>query len=599
MGLRTHTTAPFVYHARMSARLLPLSALLAATGLFAADYTLGPDSQRRPGVPHGDVTKFTWTSSKIFPGTVRDYWIYVPAQYSSAKPACVMIFQDGGGFVSETGAWRAPIVFDNLIDQKAIPVTIGIFINPGVLNALSPNQQNRYNRSYEYDALGDRYARFLIEEILPEAAKKYNLSPDPNDRAIAGSSSGGIAAFTAAWNRPDAFRRVLSFIGSYTNLRGGDIYPSLIRKMEPKPLRVFLQDGSNDLNIYAGSWYLANQEMASALQFAGYESTFTVGTEGHNSKHGSAILPEALRWLWKDYPKPVSKSAGGQNERQFITSILDPSSDWEVVSQDHKFTEGPAVDRSGNVFFSDVRASRIHKIAAGGKVTLFKDDTGGANGLMFGSDGRLYAAQNGRKRIVAYAPDGVESVIAEDVNSNDLAVSSRGEIYFSDPPNKRVWFIDKGGVKRIVYDGGAITFPNGVRLSPDESLLLVADTATKWVWSFQVQPDGSLVNGQAFYHLEVSEDETGPVRSGADGMTLDSEGYLYVATKMGIQICDQPGRVVGIIRKPQAHDPSNVVFGGPDLQTLYVTAGDKVYSRKLKRKGFFPWEPLKPPVPRL
>jgi sugar lactone lactonase YvrE len=258
------------------------------------------------------------------------------------------------------------------------------------------------------------------------------------------------------------------------------------------------------------------------------------------------------------------------------------------------------VDRNGNVFFSDVRSNRIHKIAADGKVTLLKDDTGGANGLMFGPDGRLYAAQNGRKRIVAYSPDGTESVIADGVDSNDLAVNSRGEIYFSDPPNKCLWFIDKNGAKRVVYEGGAILFPNGVRLSPDESLLLAADTATKWVWSFQVQPDGSLANGEAFYHLEIPDDvEGGPMRSGADGMTLDTEGYLYVVTKLGIQICDQAGRVVGIIRKPQPHDPSNVVFGGADLHTLYVTAGDKVYARKLKRTGFLPWQPVKPPVPRL
>src|SRR5262249_23845794 len=153
-----------------------------------------------------------------------------------------------------------------------------------------------------------------------------NLSKEPNDYAIAGSSSGGICAFTAAWNRPDAFHRVLSFIGSYTNLRGGDIYPALIRKTEPKPLRVFLHAGKNDLNIYAGSWYLANQEMASALEYAGYDVTFVVGTEGHNSKHGSAILPDALRWLWREYPKPIAKSAKS-GDRQFVTAILDPEKD--------------------------------------------------------------------------------------------------------------------------------------------------------------------------------------------------------------------------------------------------------------------------------
>ena len=209
-----------------------------------------------------------------------------------------------------------------------------------------------------------------------------------------------------------------------------------------------------------------------------------IGTEAHNSKHGSAILPDALRWLWRDYPKPIAKPAGGA--RHFISNsiVLDHDPDWELVSQGHKFTEGPAVDAMGNVFFSDIPNSRIHKISIDGKVTVFRENTGEANGLMFGPDGRLYACQNGRKRIVAYAADGKESVIAEGVNSNDLAINSRGEIYFTDPQNKRVWFVDRQGNKRIAHEG--ILFPNGVRFSPDHAFLNVADTLSRWVWSFSV-----------------------------------------------------------------------------------------------------------------
>ena len=569
------------------------SIVLASCLLNAAeDYPLGPDSERHPEVPKGAVTKYEWTS-KIFPGTVRDYWVYVPAQYDPGRPTCVMIFQDGGGYVAEDGRWRVPVVFDNLIHKHEMPVAIGIFINPGVLPARSDSEQARYNRSFEYDALGDRYARFVLDEILPEVGRHYNLSSDPNDRAISGLSSGGICAFTAAWNRPDAFHRVLSFIGSFTNLRGGEIYPSLIRKTEPKPLRVFLQDGRNDLNLYAGNWYIANQDMASALEYAGYDSTFVVGTEGHNAKHGGAILPDALRWLWRDYPRPVTKSRSG-GERHFVTAILDPDSEWQVVSQGHKFTEGPAVDRDGNVFFTDIPNNRIHKIDTGGHVTVFKEDSGGANGLMFGPDGRLYACQNGRRRIVAYAPDGAESVIAADVNSNDIVLNQRGEIYFSDPEHKQVWFIDAKRNKRVVHEG--IGFPNGLRFSPDQSLLLVDDTAGRWVWSFRVEPDGSLSNGPPFYRLETPDESSA---SGADGMTVDSEGYIYVTTRIGLQVCDQPGRVVAIINKPQAGPISNVVFAGPDLQTLYVTAGDKVFRRHMRRKGTLPWAPLKPPTPGL
>jgi len=571
-------------------RTVPIFILLAAALSAAETYTLGPDSQRQPGVPQGKVTQYSWTS-RIFPGTVRDYWVYVPAQYTPGRPAAVMMFQDGGGFVKEDGSWRVPIVLDNLIQKGEVPVTIAIFINPGVLPAAGADQQARYNRSFEYDGLGDRYARFLIEEILPEAGKYYNLSPDPDARAVAGLSSGGICAFTAAWNRPDAFHRVLSFIGSYTDLRGGNVYPDLIRKTEPKPLRVFLQDGSNDLNIYAGSWYLANQDMAKALEFAGYDVKFVVGDEGHNGKHGGAILPDALRWLWRDYPKPIAKPTGGS---QALAAIIDPASDWEIVSQGHRFTEGAAVDRDGNVFFVDIPGNRIYRVGADGKTAVFREDSGGASGLMFGGDGRLYAAQNGRKRIVAYTPDGAEKVLAEGVGSNDLAVSARGDVYFTDPAAHKVWLIDAKGNQRVVNEG--ISFPNGIRFSPDQSLLLVDDSNGRWIWSFQVQPDGSLANGEPFYHLETADDTSA---TGADGMTVDSEGYLYVTTKVGLQICDQPGRVAGILRKPQEGPLSNVVFAGPGLETLYVTAGDKVFRRHMRRKGVLPWAPVKPPVPRL
>jgi len=281
-----------------------LSIILAcglAQGVLAIDdYKLGPDSQPRDGVPKGEVTKHKW-ESKVFPGTVRDYWVYVPAQYKSDKPACVMVFQDGSAYVSTNGSFRVPVVFDNLIANKEIPVTIGIFINPGEVPASEPGRQPRRNRSFEYDSLGDQYARFLLEEILPEVAAKYNLTTNAEGRAICGMSSGGICAWTVAWERPDAFRKVLSQIGSFTNIRGGHVYPALIRKTEKKPIRVFLQEGANDLDNLHGNWPLANQEMAAALKFMKYDYKFELGDGAHSGKHGGAILPDSLRWLWRDY----------------------------------------------------------------------------------------------------------------------------------------------------------------------------------------------------------------------------------------------------------------------------------------------------------
>ena len=293
-----------VLFSRLLSCLLSCLLLVVACSVYAQDdYQLGPDSQRQEGVPVGTVTQHRWESKAFFPGTVRDYWIYVPAQYKAVEPAAVMIFQDGGGYVKEKGNVRTPIVFDNLIHKGQMPVTIGIFINPGVLPGVGEGATPRRNRSFEYDSLGDRYASFLLKEILPAVGKDYNLTDDPNMRAIGGISSGGICAWTVAWERPDAFRRVLSHVGSFTNIRGGHVYPALIRKAEKKPIRVFLQEGENDLDNLFGSWPLANRQMAAALKFAGYEHKLVMGTGGHNSRHGGAILPESLRWLWQDVVK--------------------------------------------------------------------------------------------------------------------------------------------------------------------------------------------------------------------------------------------------------------------------------------------------------
>ena len=266
----------------------------------ADDYKLGPDSLEQPDVPKGKVIKMEPWKSKVFDGTVRDWWIYVPAQYDKSKPAAVMVFQDGGSYMNEKGQFRAPAVFDNLIHKKEMPVTIGVFLNPGNIPAADPAQKGRSNRSFEYDTLSPQYATFLEKEILPEVAKEYSLRTDAAGRAICGISSGGICAFTVAWERPDLFSKVLSHVGSFTNIRGGDVYPGLIRKTEKKPIRVFLQDGSGDLDNQFGSWPLMNQSMAAALKYSKYDYKFEYGDGGHNGKHGGAILPDSLRWLWRE-----------------------------------------------------------------------------------------------------------------------------------------------------------------------------------------------------------------------------------------------------------------------------------------------------------
>ena len=265
----------------------------------ADDYKLGPLSQEKADLPKGKVIQMPVHESKIYTGTKRDWWIYVPAQYKPEQPANLMVFQDGHDYVGLKGAWRVPVVFDHLIASGDMQPTIAIFINPGHIGESKPvSAWKNNNRGKEYNTLGDAYARFLLDEIIPQVAKDYRLTDDPDGWAIAGASSGAICAFTVSWERPDKFRKVFSTIGSYVDLAGGHVYPSIIRLTERKPLRIYLQDGSSDLDNPYGNWPLANQQMAKALAFMKYDFTFTFGDGAHNSKHGASILPEAMKWLW-------------------------------------------------------------------------------------------------------------------------------------------------------------------------------------------------------------------------------------------------------------------------------------------------------------
>lgn len=563
-------------------------------------YPPHPDSQPHPGAPKGEVLKFTFENSKIFPGTWREYWVYVPAQYTPDKPACVYVNQDGV-------QWNAPVVFDNLIHKKEMPVTIGVFVMHGRVKAANADAAlDRFNRSYEYDGLGDNYARFILDELLPDVETKktsdgraIRLSKNGNDRAIGGASSGAICAFTAAWERPDAFSRVFSAIGTYVGLRGGHSYSTLIRKYEPKPIRVFLQDGANDLNIYGGDWWMANQAMERSLAFAGYEVQHVWGEGAHNGRHGAAIFPDAMRWLWKGWPEPVK---AGVSKNATLEAILLPGEGWQLVSEGYRFTEGPAVNAKGEIFFTDGPNSKIHKIGLDGKVSEFASDTKRAGGQAFGPDGRLYSVASGDQKIVAYdigKPGSQPTVIAEGVRGNDIVVARNGNIYVTEPntpaaDQSNVWLIKPNGEKKVVDAG--LRYANGVTLSPDQTLLYVADYRSHWVYSYQIQPDGSLQYKQPYYWLHVADTVDS---SQADGMRVDGDGRLYVTTRMGIQVCDQAGRVNAIIPTPNGR-VSNVSFGGENFDTLFATCGDKVYKRKLKVKGANAWDmPNKPAAPRL
>lgn len=564
----------------------------AVVALFAAPAVV----QSAADVPEGEVQQHKFDNSKIFPGTVRDYWVYVPKQYDPAKPACLFVCQDGIQY-------DAPKAFDALIAAKEMPVTIGVFVRPGVVPATGDDALPRFNRSLEYDGLGDGYARFLLDELLPEVESKttsdgrpIRLSKDANDRAIAGNSSGAICAFTAAWERPDAFGRVFSAIGTYVGLRGGHVYPTLIRKYEPKPLRVFLEDGSGDLNIYGGDWWMANQSMERALTFAGYEVTHVWGDGGHNSKHAKEIFADGMRWLWKDWPSPIRAGLGSPQ----LQEILIPGEAWQLVAEGYKFTEGPAVNAAGEVFFNEVPTSKTFKIGLDGKVTTWLDGTSNkGDGQSFGPDGRLYAVAGATEQILAYDAEGKSTVVADGFRGNDLVVRHDGGIYVTNPgwdgkSPSQIWYVSPDGKKRVVDKG--LKFSNGLTLSPDQTLLYVADTRSHWVYSYQIKPDGGLQFKQQYYHLHLPDTADD---AGADGLEVDKNGRLYVATRLGIQVCDQAGRVNCIIPTPNGK-LSNLTFGGPQFDVIFATCGDRVYKRKVKVGGAPSWAaPLKPAAPRL
>lgn len=570
-----------------------VSSLMAAEGPYQVD----PASRRQADVPAGKVTQFSFRNSKIYPGTERDYWVYVPSQYDAAQPASLMVFQDGQSYLNPNGASKATIVFDNLIHRKEMPVTIGVFINPGVVPATGSEAQPRFNRSYEYDDFSDKYARFLIEELLPEVQKKYNISSRPDDRGICGASSGAIAAFTAAWYRPDAFRRVYSMIGTYVGLRGGEEISTLIRKTEPKPLRIFLQDGSNDNNIYCGDWWMANQMMERSLSFAGYELNHVWGKGAHSHQHGGAIFPDAMRWLWKDAATPVLTHYDRCKSK--AKDCLIAGEEWQLISQGHVFTEGPVCGPDGEVYFTDIPRSQIIRITPDGKTSVFLQDTQKTNGLCFGPEGRLYGCRAGSKEIVSWdLSNKTEKVHARGIEANDLTIAHDGTIYATEPAKKAVWVIVPGKEKRLASD--AFHGVNGIILTPDQTRVEVADPSGRFVYSCQRTKDGMLQHIQPYHHLHLPPADL-EIRSAADGMAVTRDGLLLVATAMGIQVCDQPGRVNLILPPPLgARHPSNVCFAGAGLKDLIITCGDKVYRRKTKMTGVLSWQaPVMPPKPGL
>lgn len=578
-------------------------------------YSLGADSKLQPNVPSGKSFDFSLNNSRFFPGTQRTIDVYIPAQYTAAKPACVWVALDG---LSPT----THIVFDNLIHKKELPITIAVGLQSGTTSSHDPSQNPRFNRSFEFDSLTDVLARFITEELLPEVQKRQTpdglpilLSSDPNDRGITGGSTGGIGSFTVAWQRPNDFRRVYTEIATFVGMRGGDRYPVLIRKTEPKPLRVFMQDGDKDGwpgGLELGDWWMSNQAVERALTFSGYEVNHAWGIDGHNGRQGESILPDVLRWLWKDWPKPVQ---AGQTKNFAVQAIAKNGEDWNVVLMRrdvihrlndpayaasmyalppvvdaHAMAASIVSDGEGKVYVQNPSQGDIFRIVADNKPSvLFAKVSPGDNGLAFGSDGRLYVAETNTARILACSPDGKISVIAENIPGHRLTVSNSGNIYVaesgSSPYSGRVWLVRPGGKKSIAAEG--LNGPSGICLTPDGLWLCVAESGGHHAYSYQVQADGGLQYGEPFYWFHVPDSAND---SGALQVCMDRQGWAYAATRMGVQVFDRNGRVTAIL-PVHGKQLAGICFGNADFQTLYVTTGDTVYRRRVKTTGMQSWEP--------
>jgi len=561
-----------------------LFSLVNAQDIPGMTYPVDPAQQPHLDVPKGEVFQFEFNNSKIYPDTKRTIWVYVPAEYDPAKPACLYVDMDGIQF-------GAPTVFDYLIAKHEMPVTIGVFISSGALMK-DDKEALRYDRSHEFDSMNNSFVDFLLTELLPEVETKktkdgraIHFSKDANDHAIAGASSGAICAFTAAWQRPDVFSRVYSSIGTYVSMRGGDQYPGLVRKTEPKPIRIFLQDGSNDAwNPLFGSWYMSNLNMEAALSFAGYEVQHDWGHGGHDGVQATAIFPDVMRWLWKGWPLKV---VGGKSNNDMLKTILPDSGSWVPVNY----------------------GSNVSAIAPSPDGALVvQDSTGGVK--LIGANGRGKSATKMRLGGIACDAGGnIESISesglskitttgkqlsSEKISGNKLVIAGNCDTYItrpaSGPGEEGQIFLVRSGQKPVVVDKG-LRFASAITLSPDRRLLLVAEDNTNWIYSYVIQSDGSLSDKERWYWLHQT-DNIG--YSYTADLAMDDQGNLYAATNLGVQVCDQNGRVRAILQLPYG-PVTGLCFGGKDYDQLFVICGGKVYKRTLKVKGVPAWaQPVEP-----
>lgn len=533
----------------------------------------------------GVTKQFSYAQSKVFPGTVRDVTIFIPAQYDGSRPACVYVKTDGFNPREKT-------LLETMIATKEIPVTVGVFVRPGDLPAPMKGTAGRRNRDFEYDGISDNNVRFLIDELLPYIAKEYqlNLSTDGNDRCMSGGSSGGIAAFTAAWNRPDAFSRVYAASGSWVAFRGGHEFPTMVRKFEAKPIRSFLTTATRDMENVAGDWYLLDQEMDKSLKFSGYDYQFRV-IDGPHVAGYMDHWQEAMAYLWKGWPERVKAGPSAPRAQE----VLLPGEEWQLVAEGFKSTRGPACNAEGEVYFADTSNNKLHRIGLDGQVSVFVDDAAQAHCVTVGADGSVFTISEKTDKLIRYDPTGKGTVVMEGILGHSILARPDGSLYVTtngDKPNSgTVWLVKDG--KKTEVDRG-IKFATGMAYRPDQWLLSVAEGHSKWVYSYQINDDGSLGNKERFFHLHVADwdDDAGP-----ESICYSLEGRQFIATRSGIQISADDGPTQIILAVPDRSRVTGVAIGGPEKDTLYAFCMNKIWKRKIQQHSlgaFTPWTKVTP-----
>ncbi len=545
----------------------------------APSYT--PPAMDPKDIQQGRIETFQFTQSKIFPGTVREVTVFIPAQYDASKPACVYVKTDGYNP-------REKANLELAIATKEMPVTVGVFVRPGELPAPMKGTAPRRNRDFEYDGVSDNNVRFFDEEVLPFVAKQYqlNLSTSGNDRCIVGGSSGGITAFAAAWHKPEAFSRVYCVSGSFVAFRGGHEFPTMVRKFEARPIRAYLTTGTRDMENVAGDWFLVDQEMDKALKFSGYDYQFRIIDGGHGAGYGDE-WQEAMAYLWKNWPEPVKAGPSAPRAQE----ILIPGEDWQLAGEGFKSTRGASTAANGEIFFADTSADQIHRIGLDGKISVFAEKTGNAHCVTVAADGSLYTISEKSGQLLRYDNTGRSSVVLEGILGHSILAHPNGSLYVTDNDAKKpvnggsVWLIKDGRKKQV--DAG-LKFATGMAFRPDQWLLSVAEGHSKWACSYQVAEDGTLIHKERFFHLHVHDWDDD---AGAECLCYSQEGRQFIATKSGIQISADDGPTQVILTVPGKGRVTAVAIGGRDKDTLYAFCMNKIWKRRIQQHALGAWSP--------